>query len=273
MSAPSDDKSIGSHTKAGEALLCLLRRNLSELLIKESSAVISFSGGLDSTLIAKLCLEIMPIKGIVAGSSGSNDLINAEKASKILDFEISTVQIYEHNLMSAIRQMMTISKSADPILISFEIPIFISMLNTSEETILTGQGADELFGGYAKYAKLVMQEFIEERDRDIDRLFASTVPFEDNLASHIGKKIARPFLSREIQSLARTLRPELIYPAGSNKEIIRDALRQLGLMDISFTSKKAAQYGSGTMNLMRKIAKKKGTDVRGLIEMISEEVG
>ncbi|MEM4264723.1 MAG: asparagine synthase C-terminal domain-containing protein [Thermoplasmata archaeon] len=252
-----------------ERLIGLLRTEISRISASGAPVSISFSGGLDSTLIAKLSQEFCNPECIVVGLPGSTDIANARKASDILGVDLKEVELTEDRVKAEMRNIISSSGTKDPVFISFEIPIAIALRESSNRTILTGQGADELFGGYAKYLHLSEREFKKLQEIDFEKLMRVTIPFEDGYALRVRKKIERPFVSQSVVSWVRSLDIRMLMPDAVNKGIIRSALIELGLKDVARLPKKAAQYGSGAMNLMRKIAKSKGLSVNGLIEELA----
>ena len=60
--------------------------------------------------------------------------------------------------------------------------------------------------------------------------------------------------------------------ADSRKMLLRQVARNLGYPFIAEKRKKAAQYGSGTMDLVREVAKKKGITYSELVDQIYHEV-
>ena len=60
-------------------------------------------------------------------------------------------------------------------------------------------------------------------------------------------------------------------PGDVRKKTLRDVAEEIGQPEVAAKKKKAAQYGSGAMNLFRKVAKKKGMTVNEMITGWSDE--
>ena len=60
--------------------------------------------------------------------------------------------------------------------------------------------------------------------------------------------------------------------ADSRKMLLRQVARNLGYPFIADKRKKAAQYGSGTMDLIRDVAKNKGMTYSELVESIYKDI-
>lgn len=238
-------------------LIRLLREYFSQGKIGGQRIAISFSGGLDSTLLAKICSEASETCGIVAGTPSSIDIKNARTSARQLDMELREITINEDDVVNGARDICRITGSTDPLTISFELPTFFALRSAKERIVVTGQGADELFGGYAKYEKLSPDEFSEMRAVDLNRVLGPIERIEERIASSLQKELLKPFLSNRVISFAMALPVDFVFPSAGRKLIIRHALVQLGLRETATFDKKAAQYGSGVASLLRKAAAKR----------------
>jgi len=252
-------------------LILLLQADLHRWKLEGRRVPVSFSGGLDSTLIAKVCSDLAETYCIVAGAPGSIDLKNARTSAEKLDLELVEVSLDEERVLEGAREICRITGSKDPLTVSFELPTYLSLRRAKEDVIITGQGADELFGGYAKYEGLTAEEFDKNRREDIGKVLGPIEAMESEIAAHWGKSIVRPFLCNHIVSFAMALPLEAVRPSNARKPIIREALRELGMADVASMPKKASQYGSGVSNLLKKAAKKRGESLGRMIADLAEE--
>ncbi len=231
--------------------------------------MISFSGGLDSSILAFLAGRISDPLLCSVGVEGSVDLLNARDSrleiEKILGKEMRHVEIglNKEIVLEALKDMRSIGIS-DPLMASFEIPLYVAMRECEPETVVSGQGADELFLGYAKYLKDP-----SGWKEDLKKLLHVVVPFEDKMAKKFGKEIVRPYLDRRIIKLASAIPLSERICEGVRKAPLRLVAKKLGLPErIVLIEKKAAQYGSGASKLMREIAKELGVDFSRILEVI-----
>jgi len=258
--------------EAARRLITLLRSEFSRTKNGRKRFVVSFSGGLDSTLLARLAMDCAPVSGIVVGTEGSIDLGNARRSAKSIGIELLEIKIDEELVVEGAKEMIKATGSTDPLTISFELPIFFALQSTKEKTVVTGQGADELFGGYAKYEGLSEKDFIRSRAEDVNRVLGPTSQIEEAMAGSLGKTVLRPFLSSDIVSFAMHLPASIVRPALERKVVIREALRELGMDKIASIDKKASQYGSGTSALLKKAAKRQGMSTGEFMAHLKEEV-
>jgi asparagine synthase (glutamine-hydrolysing) len=256
--------------KAARSLIMLLRSEFSNTGNERGRSIISFSGGMDSSLLAKITMDRIPTTGIAVGSKGSIDIRNARKSAESIGIELIEIEINEQLVVEGAREIIKATDSMDPLTISFELPVFFALQSIDERSLFTGQGADELFGGYAKYEGLSEKDFLRTRAEDITEVLGPISEFEKAMANSLGKTVLRPFLSNEIVSLASSLPVSIVRPVTERKVVIREALRELGLNEIASIDKKAAQYGSGTSALLKKAAKRRGMSTGEFIAHLKE---
>jgi len=222
---------------------------------------IGFSGGLDSGILAYL-IENSTLYTL--GIKNSKDVECAKDVAEILDRDLVIVEIGENDILDAAKFLLREFGKMSIVEISFEIPLVILSKHCEEKIIVTGQGADELFGGYKKYIEnpSLMKE-------DFKKLVEITYPRERKIAEKFGKKLISPYLSEEIISIALEIPMELKIKNDVRKYILREAAKLLGVPEkIYLAEKRAVQYGSGIMKILRNIAKRHGvklTDLPGTI--------
>lgn len=234
---------------------------------------VAFSGGVDSSLIALLSARHAgSVRLYVAGTYGSHDVAAAEKTAEGLGMDLTVIPMDEASVMGSLRSQIEVVGPSSPLTLSFEIPLWHVLDGCAEKHVLTGQGADELFVGYRKYAGASRAELADRRIADLTRLREETIPHEDSLASYFDKDAVRPYLSDGVSGILESLPLEEIDPfSDASKPLMREVARILGLGDAAGRPKKAAQYGSGAMDIIRSICRRRGIAYNRLVgEMVSE---
>ena len=231
----------------------------------DNGRAVAFSGGLDSSLVALLAAECGEVSLYTAGIEGSDDLKHAEMAAKEMGLPFHPVIITESDIVSAMPDVAR-AVGTDPVVISFELPLYFVAKNAPERTILVGQGADELFGGYARYSKMPELEAEDRIRADVKSLLESGINRDRNVAALFGKELCCPFLNEGVVEYALKIPIAEKITETEKKAVLRRAARLAGLKLPAERPKKAAQYGSGTMKVMKKRAKKEGLGVREWVE-------
>ncbi|MHA1941479.1 MAG: asparagine synthase C-terminal domain-containing protein [Candidatus Hodarchaeales archaeon] len=256
-------------------LLSELLKGSIRLLLKEDRIGILFSGGLDSSILTKLILDEVTEKQVdivTVGMKDSYDIKNAVQRAVELGFQLnccyldksivksSITCLTEKNIVSGIREL------------SIAIPLYLGMKFLSDscesKMVVLGQGADELFGGYNKYSILYKESKMEELEKcmktDLENLISKQLVMEREIALNCNLVTVYPFLSPKIINYAKTISVSKHLIETNNNTIIRKIeLRKLAkILNLSDSivnqPKKALQYGSGTISLLRKIAKEDG---------------
>ena len=231
-----------------------------------------YSGGLDSSIIAKLMASFMEPTSIVLISVGLNDCYDMKMASlgsKYLGINLHKYILTKERVMEAVWSLKQMNVIHHPVALSIAIPIFLGMKKITKDfntkTVFLGQGADELFGGYQKYIEIYKSQGGEATRKimidDLEALQNDQIIREQNIAQYFGLNIIYPYLDSEIIREAKKY-PLTTHieqtPEGAliRKALLRKIAQKIGLpSEITQQPKKAIQYGSGTVKLLRIIAK------------------
>ncbi|MCE5295878.1 MAG: asparagine synthase [Euryarchaeota archaeon] len=227
-----------------------------------SDVGVLFSGGVDSCVIAELARRRSNTTLYTIGVKGSHDMTVAEATAKNLGLEWVGTVVREDDIREAVIGIQSVLGRIGPLAISFEMPLYFIARDSKELLLANGQGADELFGGYARYGTMDARTRREEMAKDVAGLVSSGSANERRLASHFGKSMVHPYLDRGVIDAAAELPDCLIVNDGIMKVALRDVARSLGLTEEADRRKKAAQYGSGVMRMMKSMAKHDGTELR-----------
>ena len=215
---------------------------------------IAFSGGVDSSLLAKICSDIgLDVTLLTIGFEGSHDIEFSKKIASLLGFRHFTYAIPKESFSSVAKKIKlkikTDNLSWNENCIAFH---YVSKLAKEHgiEKILTANGIDELFCGYNAY-----REVIENGEKAVMILMESKLENEikmmkavDVVSSGFGVKILQPLLSEEFVAFAKTIPIEEKIKNKDDlirKHIIRKLAMSVGVpSDSALKRKKALQYGS-----------------------------
>ena len=233
--------------------------------VSGKKAAVAFSGGLDSGIIAVLCKRHTDVTLYTVGIKDAYDVKASEEMAKTLGLPWKHIEISEDVLEKELPEMIRMTGTVNPITISFEVPLYFVLKHSSEKIILGGQGADELFAGYAKYIGLTKEQYTNAAKDDMAQLLNVTMAHERAVAEHFSKEVSYPYLSERVVKLVNSIGISGVSAGDVRKPLLRDVARSLGQPQLAEKPKKAAQYGSGTMVALRSMAKKRKMTVREMI--------
>ncbi len=230
-----------------------------------------FSGGLDSSLIALLASRYSDVVLYVAGAEDSPDLEWARRASEALGLPLREYVFDLDDVREAIPKVAFAIEEPNPMNLAIGIPLYFATKLASEDgrkVLLSGQGADELFGGYAKYLErpeLMERDLLEMGERNLAR--------DDKIAMLNSVEGRFPVLDLAVVSVGLNTPVEAKISGRVRKAILREVALELGLPeDIARREKKAAQYGSFAQKFLKKLAKEEGMKLREYAEKVFREV-
>ena len=100
------------------------------------------------------------------------------------------------------------------------------MANVKEDLILSGQGADELFGGYARYLKMEKDELQPALAKDLKMLVVQDIKMDLQIANHFKKSLKTPYLDEDVVSCAGNIPVEYKVNENQRKIILKKAAMQ-----------------------------------------------
>lgn len=144
--------------------------------------------------------------------------------------------------------------------------------STPARVLLSGLGADELFGGYTRHATAFNRRgypgLADELALDFNRLGKRNLGRDDRVISHWGKEVRYPYLDEDLVSWALELpvwekcgfgqcEEGSIPPLEPGKRLLRLLAWKLGLRHAAAAKKRAIQFGARTAKM--EIGKTRGT--------------
>lgn len=258
---------IRNSKKAIESYDHVIREAVRKRVKGKDRVGIIFSGGVDSFLIAYLVKRFgVSCRCYVAGKKdGAADLDWALRAGSEYGFPTMANALSVKDIRQLIPHVIRDIEDHSLNQVEVAIPIYAAVQmaqEAGERVILTGQGADELFGGYPWYPTIVDRDgydtFVQRSWEDTFLLYKECLEREDKIAMAHSLELRVPFLDPEVIRIAFSIAPELKIKKGGDskaKRIHREYCQSIGIPDeIAYRDKEAAQHGANIHNALEEIA-------------------
>jgi asparagine synthase (glutamine-hydrolysing) len=239
------------------------------------NAAITFSGGVDSALIGAMAPDT-PL--LTMGMADSHDVKAARLAAKLMGAEGRHIvyEITEKDVDEALAGTVYAVESANMLKVSIALPLYLLAQRARKDgfkVLLSGQGADELFGGYARYEAASREgRLAEELDHDLRYIAEVNLERDDAATMAHGVELRVPFLDMRVVGASRRMGPSLkVRPNGKDyirKYILRKVAEKYLPREVAHAPKKAIQYGTGAQKTLERLAKSKGCTPAGYLELL-----
>ncbi len=266
--------------KATEKLQKLLEKAIHERVLGTKEVAIAFSGGLDSSIIAFLAkkypVNVNLIHVSLENQPGTEE---AKRAADTLNLPLQVCLFREEDVERIISKVVGLIEEPDPVKTSIGIPFYWAAEKTAQsgfKVLLTGQGADELFGGYQRYVKKYLIDGEKEVRKtmfdDVVRIHENNLERDMKICNFHSVDLRLPFIAHQIVELAMAMPVELKIERHADtqrKLVLRKAAENMGLpSSITEKPKKAMQYSTGINNALKKIAKKQKATIADYVKKI-----
>ncbi|OPY40718.1 MAG: asparagine synthetase B [Methanoregulaceae archaeon PtaU1.Bin066] len=235
--------------------------------LRSSQGVVALSGGVDSTLVATLAR----LPCLAVGLEGSHDLERASRAADLLGLDCTHFTIRTGDVESALVRILGAIPRKSPVdaaIATTQFFIARAARDRGYDRVLTGQGADELFGGYARY--LNARDIESQLARDFATLGAQAERDQAVAALH-GVLLSMPYLDLRVVNAAHALPAERKVSGSLRKVALREVAGKHIPHELAWAEKKAMQYGSGVAKEIGRLARNRGC--RNVSEYIAELAG
>ena len=230
-----------------------------------SEVGVIFSGGVDSSYLALLLKEIsqnIPLKITLyaVGAEGSKDVEAAIYASKFLNLDLKICEVSEEMVREALPDVVRAIGDDNLMKVGVGLTTYFATKLACEDNLkvaISGQGADELFGGYKRY----LQSFVDgtlnyDLRVDMSNMYHVNLERDDACSMLNGVELRLPFLDKNLVELVLNI-PDNKKIVSMHDDMRKSILRKLAFeegldYEIAYRPKKAAQYGTGIDKILRK---------------------
>jgi asparagine synthase (glutamine-hydrolysing) len=224
------------------------------------------SGGLDSSAMAALARpHVDRLHTFSGGLDGAPDLEYARQVVDFLDTEHHEIIVTLDDLLSALPEVIYHLESFDALLVRSSITNYLVARRAADcvGAVFSGEGADELFGGYAYLKELDPAQIHDELVDITHRLHNTALQRVDRSASAHGLVAHVAFLDLEVVRFAMSIPSHLKLRRNGKpveKWILRCALDDTLPDGVVWRGKSKFWQGAGVGDLLAQYAEQQITD-------------
>ena len=217
------------------------------------SQLIALSGGLDSSILANF-IKKRETHGIAIISKDfvSTDLTYCQIIAKETNIPLTIYNATTSEILDAVEKTIKILKNFNDIEIRNNVVMYLAIKWAKEndyKSIITGDGADELFAGY----NFLVNKPENELDAEIKRVCSIMHFPSQKIGEELGIKIESPFLNEELINIANEIPSNLKINQEKEtrygKWILRKTFEKHIPLQIVWRKKSPMQDGAGTAGL------------------------
>lgn len=247
-----------------------LEQAVEKRLMADVPLGVLLSGGLDSSLIAAITAKKHqgkdPLNSFCVGIEGSPDIAAARDVAEAIGTKHYEYVYTKEELIEALPEVIYHLESYDPSLVRSAIPCFFVSKIAAEKVkvVLSGEGADELFSGYAYLQELKDSDKLnKELVRIINSLHNINLQRLDRMSMAHSLEGRVPFLDLDLIDYALRIPAEMKLSSDDimEKAVLRRAFKGELPEHILWRKKAEFSEGSGAVDILEEYAEAAISDV------------
>lgn len=224
------------------------------------------SGGLDSSVISAIAKKYAAkrietdgasdawwpqLHSFAVGLKGAPDLIKAREVAEYIGTVHHEINYTIQEGLDAIRDVIYFIETYDVTTVRASTPMYLLarvIKSMGIKMVLSGEGADEVFGGYLYFHKApTPQAFHEETVRKLNKLHLYDCLRANKSLAAWGVEGRVPFLDKEFLDIAMRLNPKakMCPGKGIEKRIVREAFEDMLPPSVAWRQKEQFSDGVG----------------------------
>ena len=224
------------------------------------------SGGLDSSIISAVAKKFAAkrvesgstqaawwpqLHSFAVGLKGAPDLAKAKEVADHIGTVHHEINYTIQEGLDAVRDVIYYIETYDVTTVRASTPMYLLarvIKSMGIKMVLSGEGADEIFGGYLYFHKAPnAKAFHEETVRKLSKLYLYDCLRANKSLSAWGVEGRVPFLDKEFLDVAMRLNPEAKMCPGNTieKKIVREAFADMLPEDVAWRQKEQFSDGVG----------------------------
>ncbi|MGL4518544.1 MAG: asparagine synthase B [Phocaeicola sp.] len=279
----SDYEAVANQPADVNELHDALEEAVKRQLMSDVPYGVLLSGGLDSSIISAVAKKHASLRvesddqqkawwpqlhSFAVGLKGAPDLIKAQEVANHIGTVHHEVHYTIQEGIDAIRDVIYFIETYDVTTIRASTPMYLLarvIKSMGIKMVLSGEGADEIFGGYLYFHKAPnAQAFHEETIRKIGKLYLYDCLRANKSLSAWGVEGRVPFLDKEFMDVAMRLNPAAKMCPGTTieKKILREAFADMLPESVAWRQKEQFSDGVGYnwIDTLKKITSEAVTD-------------
>ena len=249
-----------------DELKAAFEKSVKSHLMSDVPYAVLLSGGLDSSLVSAVAAQYVAkrvedgdqsdawwprLHSFAVGLEGAPDLKAAQKVADMIGTVHHEIHFTIQEGLDAIRDVIYFLETYDTTTIRAATPMYLMTRKIKAmgiKMVLSGEGADEIFGGYLYFHKAPnAKEFHEETVRKLERLHMFDCARANKSTSAWGVEARVPFLDKEFIDVAMRLNPQdkMCLDGKMEKWILRKAFDDNSYLPDEVLWRQKEQFGDG----------------------------
>ena len=227
-------------------------------LHKNASCAVLFSGGVDSSLaavqVAKRCKRTVLV---TTSQEKAHDTSAATKAAAQLNLPLQIIKLDPDTVWNILPRVIYSIETSRQMDVEIALPFYLAARKAADvecTTVVSGQGPDELFAGYAKHMKVLTEKGLEALNdqlwREVSITHEANIERDERAIAAHGRECFFPYLDQNFVQLSLAVPAEWKispFKTPQRKVILRDLAKLMGVpAEIALAPKNATQFSSGS---------------------------